>query len=265
MSAIASGIGTVFKAVGSTAAKISSSVVGIGKAAFTAGAATSAGSMASGGLNGVIQSVTGGGVLGNVLTGAVKQAVVGAGLGAVTGALTGAGAGKGALFGAAGGALTGGFGELLNQGALPTGGSTPAVTPTGYAPTGQTGWKDPTQLAIADPAVAAAPATPATAAPASTGLGAGLKGLMDNELLMGALGGLGEGMMKKMEVDALREERGAERAWHDARDRRITDSYNVSPDAHQSQHKAAKSNPRKQGGFPFFNYNSQTGELEAIA
>ena len=270
MSGIASGIGTVFKAVGSTASKISSSVVGIGKAAFTAGAATGATSMASGGLNGVIQSVTGQGVLGNVLTGAVKQAAVGAALGAATGAVTGAGAGKGALIGGLTGGIAGGFGSYMDTTGLETAAATPAATPTGFAPTGVTDAKAATDLVINDsPANAmvstAAPATPATSAPAATGVAAGFKGLLDNEMLMGALGGLGEGLMKQQEINALRDERQADRDRRDGQQTRITDSYSVDPNARKSQHPAAQSGPRAQAGLPFFNYNNRTGELEVVA
>ena len=74
MSSVVSGIGKVFNAVGSTVAKVSSSVGAIGKAAFATTAATAAPSIGQGGLSFASQLVAeqGGNVLSQVLGNASK-------------------------------------------------------------------------------------------------------------------------------------------------------------------------------------------------
>lgn len=72
MSGAITGLGKVFQSVGSTVAKVTSSVGAIGKSAFTALTAQAAPSLAQGGAT-AITGYSNSGVLGNVLGNAVKQ------------------------------------------------------------------------------------------------------------------------------------------------------------------------------------------------
>ena len=78
MSGIVSGIGKVFSTVTSGVARVGKAIMGVGATTFTAGAATGAAPLASGGLAGIVQKFTGTSTLGNILTGAITQAGYGA-------------------------------------------------------------------------------------------------------------------------------------------------------------------------------------------
>ena len=239
MSGVVSGIGKVFSAVGNAAARVGQAVMGVGATTFTAGAAAGAAPMAAGGFNGVLQGLTGGGVMGNILTGAIKQAGYGALIGGVIGAVTGQGFGKGALIGGLGGAITGGLsgsGLFSAAGIDPTKtGSTTAIpseTPTGFAPTGVT---DP-----ASARVAAAHGTPtiytpeggaaAAAAPAAQG-GGGFGQFLRSEAGGGLIAGLGKGIGDYATAKMAAGEREKDREFLREKDQRLQDSYNVDPDA----------------------------------
>lgn len=242
MSGLASGIGKVFSTVGKAAARVSQAVLGVGATTFTAGAASGAAPMATGGFGGVLQSLTGGGVLGNVLTGAIKQAGYGALIGGAIGAMTGQGFGKGAMIGGLGGAVSGGLMSAAGIGmtpATPSGaGTVPADTPTGFAPTGST---DPASARVAaahgtptiytpdggmDVAGAGAPA----AAPASGG-GGGFGQFLQSEAGGSLIAGIGKGMgdyaLAKMKMGENQKDRDFERD----REQRLQDSYDVDPAA----------------------------------
>lgn len=240
MSGLVSGIGKIFQTVGSAATRVASSVLGVGAVTQTAGVAAGAGSMASGGLNGFLSKLTGGGVLGNIVSGAIKQAGYGAVLGGIAGMVTGQGFGKGALMGAAGGALTGGLMAGLTP--QPTG-SLSANTPTGLIPTGSTSGITATGSGSANlgPQMMTAPGQAAAAAAqgasaTSTVQGGGLMSYFKNpETLGAALGGLGQGagayFSAKMTSDAQKELQKNELDYLRDKDQRIQDSYTVADSA----------------------------------
>lgn len=251
MSGLVSGIGKVFSTVGNAVTRVASSVIGVGAAATTAAVATGAGSMASGGLNGVVSGLTGGGVLGNVITGAIKTAGYGALIGGVVGMVTGQGFGKGALMGAAGGALTGGL--MAGMGGMrttPTGLVT-ADTPTGMSPTGST---INTSAGVPNPSIptggsyvasapgAAAAASAATAAATPTTAGNGFLNFLNSEAGGGLLAGLGKGaadyMAARQQAQVQRENIAAQKEMQQTelnylrnKDQRLQDSYEVADSA----------------------------------
>lgn len=238
MSGLVSGIGKVFSTVGNAATRVASSVLGVGAATQTAAVATGAGSMASGGLNGFLSNLTGGGVLGNVVSGAIKQAGYGALLGGIVGAVTGQGFGKGALMGAAGGALTGGL--MAGMRTQPTG-TISADTPTGLSPTGSTnpGGLDPSiptggSYLVTGPGQAAATAAKTAAStstvPASSA--GGFPSFLNSETGGGLLAGLGKGasdyFTMKTKIDAEKDMQERELGYLRDKDQRIQDSYSVA-------------------------------------
>ena len=209
MSGIISGIAKVFTSVASGVAKIGGAVKGVGATLFTSGAAS------GGAIGGVIKSVTGTGVLGNILTGAVKQAGIGALIGGAIGAATGQGFGKGALYGGLGGAVTGG---LSGAGLFSSAGVVPGDTATGVTPTGSS----------AGSGAAAAAATPA--APAAQ-TGNGLGSFLNSETGGSLVAGLGEGLMSYAQGKADTQAREDDRQFLRDKEQRLTDSYNVAPEA----------------------------------
>lgn len=243
MSGIASGIGKVFSTVGSAVARVGKAVTGVGATTFTAGAASAAPSMATGGLSGIVSSFTGGGVLGNIITGAVTQAGYGALIGGAVGAMTGQGFGKGALMGGLGGAVTGGlfgaagvnpdpltkgFGQANQSGVVPVEG-----TATGAAPTGATA---SAPLDVASGRVAQAHgditgsvAAPAAAAPAASGGGFG--SFLKSEAGGGLLAGVGKGLGAYMDAQNRSEEAEKDRDFLRDKEQRLQDSYKVDPSA----------------------------------
>ena len=66
MSGIVSGIGKVFSTVTSGVARVGKAIMGVGATTFTAGAATGAAPLASGGLAGIVQNFTGTSTLGKI-------------------------------------------------------------------------------------------------------------------------------------------------------------------------------------------------------
>lgn len=237
MSGVASGIGKVFSAVGNAAARVGTAVKGVAATVFTAGAASGAGPMASGGLSGVVSNFTGGGVLGNILTGAITQAGYGALIGGAIGAATGTGFGKGALMGAAAGGVSGGLmgAAGMNVDPLATGGVVPGDSPTGMLPTGTTAAGDvATQRvgqAFSNGVGEAIPVSPAS--PVATGGGFGQ--FMNSETAGGLLSGLGKGYGSYMEAEATKEAAQADRDFLRDKEQRMQDSYNVDPSAlHQA-------------------------------
>lgn len=233
MSGVVSGIGKVFQAAVGGVARITQAVSAVGKTVFTAGAATGAGSMASGGLNGIISSFAGNGVLGNILTGAIKTAIPGALVGAAVGGLTGTGVLKGALMGGAGGAVMGGFGAMA--------GVVPGNTPTGVEPTGTTTgapsalpqpsfdarWGGNPAPPVVTP-TAPAPAIAPGATPAPAG-GNGFMSMFQGQTGAALLSGLGQGGAAYLQQKSLEEEAQRDRDAIMQRQQRITDSYNVDP------------------------------------
>lgn len=239
MSGLVSSIGKTFQAIGSAATRVASSVLGVGAVTTTAGIASNAGSMASGGLNGFLSRLTGGGVLGNVISGAIKQAGYGAVLGGVVGMVTGQGFGKGALMGAAGGALTGGLMAGLSP--QPTG-TLQASTPTGLAPSGATAGISASGVGstnlggsslVTGPGQAAAAAA-RTAATTSTvpSSGGGLMRFLNSETGGGLIAGLGKGaadyFTMKSKIDAEKAMQERELGYLEDKDKRIQDSYSVA-------------------------------------
>lgn len=127
MSGLLSGIGKVFAPVIDGIGRVGQAISAVGATGFTAAAATGAAPIASGGLSGIISSLTGSnGVLGSILNGLTGVAAAGP-----AGVIT---AGAGALPVAA----AKGFGAALGP-ALDTG-MVAAATPTGLAATGSTGF-----------------------------------------------------------------------------------------------------------------------------
>lgn len=268
-------LGKVFQPVANAVARIGTAAAAVGRAAFTAGAATGANSMASGGLNGFIQSLTGNGVLGSVLTGAVSQAAVGAGIGAITGAVTGIGAGKGALYGAAGGAVTGGLsGATRGLGPVQA-----ANTPTGMAPIGQT-QSTPRGLAIGTQYNAAGFRTQPAAGQISTvvqpqqpqrGLGTMFGRLFQNEHLGSALESAGAaalGYMGEQSAEQGRMDRLEREIQHrEDTEQRRRDSYSVDPSAlHGPVTSRSNASPSPGQRFVrpqrFARFNPQSGLIE---
>lgn len=245
MSSIMSGLGKVFETVSKTAVKIGSAVAGVGSTLFTAGAATGAGPMATGGFTNLLKNFTGGGVLGNVLSGAITQAGFGALAGGAIGALTGTGFGKGALIGGLGGAVTGGLGGLAGAagiGAQPSvDGITTGSTPTGLAPTGSTGpvqsvnpapaVSGQPQGAMGAPAASGASAAAAAAPAASGGMMGGLGRFLTSETGGGLIAGLGKGLGAYMDQKAKADEAQKDRDFLRDKEQRLQDSYNIDPTA----------------------------------
>lgn len=243
MSGIVSGLGKVFQAVSQTAVKVGQAVAGVGSTLFTAGAATGAGPMATGGFTNLIKNFTGNGVLGNVLSGAITQAGFGALAGGAIGALTGQGFGKGALIGGLGGAVTGGLGGLAGAAGLgaqtPVDGIVTGSTPTGLAPTGSTGAiqsvnaapavSGQPQGAISTAAATAAPVAAAAAPAASGGIMGGLGKFLTSETGGGLIAGLGKGLGAYMDQKAKADEAQKDRQYLIDKEQRLQDSYNVDP------------------------------------
>jgi hypothetical protein len=247
MSGIVSGVSKVFSTVGQAAARVGSAVTGVGASVFSAGAATGAGAMASGGLNGVVQSVAGKGVLSNVLSGAIKTALPGMVIGGAVGAMTGTGFMKGALMGGLGGAAMGGF-NAYSAGMQPgvdgmTTGSTGGLgSAAGGSRPSQTGdnraASSPTFGPGVDPTTGQAVTTASTGAtvPGTTRAGdlaqegqkGGLGAFLNSDTFNSVIGGVGQGMIEKAKVDAIAAENQKNRDFQKANQQRITDSYDVS-------------------------------------
>ena len=260
MSGIVSGIGKVFSTVTSGVARVGKAIMGVGATTFTAGAATGAAPLASGGLAGIVQKFTGTSTLGNILTGAITQAGNGALIGGAVSAMTGGSFGKGALIGGLGGAVSGGlFGaaglnpDPLTRGfARPPGvdsGITTASTTTGVAPTGATA-PAPTSVPSRIPRVtvngegaAGIGANGAAAVPMGPGsqvVAAGqpqqngfFSRLLNSEAGGGLIAGLGQGLMQgkavKDQIEAQKEAAEADRQFLRDKDQRLQDSYDVDP------------------------------------
>lgn len=254
MSGVASAIGKIFSTVGSAAARVSSSVAGIGATVFTAGAAGGAGSMASGGLTGIIQNVAGNGVMSNVLSGAMKQAGYGALTGAIGSAVGGGSPLKGALAGGAGGLVVGGLTGFTGLGGGETvatatndspnfgSGVVTAETPTGMAPSGTGG-------------------SGATVAAPVAG-GGGFAGLLKHPLTGQILSGLGGGLAQGMQVKALERERQRERDFTASQQQRISDSYSVDPNAYRAQDGGASTGAAPQGpGATRYRYDTDLKKI----
>lgn len=226
MSGVVGGIGKVFQAAVGGVARISQAVSAVGRTVFTAGAASGAGSMASGGLNGIISSFTGNGVLGNILSGAVRTAIPGALIGAAVGAVTGTGALKGAMMGGLGGAAMGGLGAMTG---VPQTGSVAGVdTPTGLAPTGATATAPLSQSSFDSRFGSAAPA-PAAPAPAAAPAGNGFMSMFQGQSGAALLSGAAQGAGAYLQQRGLEKEAQRDRDMIREREQRLTDSYDVDP------------------------------------
>lgn len=251
MSGVASAIGKIFSTVGSAAARVSSSVAGIGATVFTAGAAGGAGSMASGGLNGIVQNVAGNGVMSNVLSGAMKQAGYGALTGAIGSAVGGGSPLKGALAGGAGGLVVGGLSGFTGL----AGGKTVATatndspkfgqsvvtaeTPTGLAPSGMGG------------RLSTAPAT-----------GGGMSGFLNSSAAGKLVEGIGNGFSQSMQARALARENQRQRDFTTAQQQKISDSYSVDPNAYRAQDGGASVGAAPQGsGVTRYRYDTDLKKI----
>lgn len=266
MSGIANGMTKVFSTLGSGVARIGRSITGVGAATVTAGAATAAPPLAQGGLSGFIQQFTGGGVLGNVLTGAITTA----GYGALISAVTGGDPLKGAMWGGLAGGIGGAAGINLDptsrnflrgpnapgatQNAVPAGdtqsmmpaeGVVAANSPSGVAPTGQTGgtggalsdqdfnrrWQtfDPMtpSMPITQPTAPGTAPTTAAPAPAQTSSG-GFGQFTNPTLAAGLLSGVGQGLAAAMTAKEARRAREEEQRFEREKEERLRSSYTVT-------------------------------------
>jgi len=75
------------------------------------------------------------------------------------------------------------------------------------------------------------------------GLMGGLGGLLENPIVGGAIGGFGEGLARKQEIDAIADEKQRDRDFLQGQRDQIRDSYNVDPSAYQPRHVAAHYQP----------------------
>lgn len=214
MSGLVSGISKVFTSVASSVVNVGKAILGVGATTMTAGAASGAGSILGGGLNSVIGSITGGGVLANVLTGAIRQAAIGSLVGGAIGAITGAGFGKGALYGGLGGAALGGI-QGLGGGLYSSTGLVPANTPSGMTPTGSA-------AATAAPSLPAAAAAPAAAAPSG-----GFASFLGSESGGALLSGLGQGVSAYAQARMEAAEREKDRDFLREKQETLTRSYDL--------------------------------------
>lgn len=262
MSGVLGGVTKVFSAVGNAAAKVTSSIAGIGASMFTAGAATGAPSIAQGGLS----NMFGSGTLGKIMQGAVSRAIPGALMGGAVGALSGQGFMKGAMMGGLGGAA---FGGAEGAGLFQTSSMQNTARETGSLMSGSSGidvlgggagddmlqqpglpnvpvkksGRYPSQTVSPesvnwDARTGSAPAIDATGAIERSGglmpggqqsQGGGLlqRGMdfLGTERGGQLLAGLGKGGMEYLEAKRIMEEKERDRQFLRDRDQRVTDSY----------------------------------------
>lgn len=273
-------IGKVFSTVTSGIARVGKAVLGVGATVFTAGAASGAAPMASGGLSGLVQKFVGGGVLGNVLTGAITSAGYGALIGGAVSALTGGDFGEGALMGGLGGALAGGLagaqginldpfagGQASSTGVQPS-----SSTPTGTVSTGSTSpaitgapTPDTASLRVAQAAGTPTIYTPEGGFGAPVQSGGGLGQFLSSETGGALVQGLGSGLGNYLTTKSAADERQKDRDYLVNRDQKITDSYAVGPEALHGPAQTTTGNPTPAEaygrGTPRYRYDPEQGRV----
>lgn len=244
-------IGKIFTPALGAATKVGSGVLGVAASTFTAGAATGAPSLISGGFGSAIQGLfSGGGVLGNMVSGAMQQAAYGAISGGIGGMLTGSGFGQGAMQGAMGGAVMGGVSTGLGAA---FGGQGP----------GAGGWRDPggsvrmapgAEYSSMDGGPGGTPMPPQRPADLGTGQGTapamtgearntGLGAILENPMVGNLIAGVGQGMSAKAQADATRQLQEGRQAHEIAMDERTRDNYRVNPNALQTGRRRREYDP----------------------
>lgn len=256
MSSVVKGVSKVFRAVTSSPLAIVGGALALGAVLVTGGAALGLAPMAlgAGGATGAVAGTSAvSSTLGSIFTSAATQGAIGALVGGGVSAATGGDVAKGALVGAGVGALTGGVTGAIGSTASGVT-SAPTASGAGLSPGAEVG-RAASGLGVgaADLGTAANGAgsdfisgagvgmqpstdltlntgTPPPAAP-STGLGAGLGGMVDsagnfiknNQTLVGsALGGVGQGAMAYF---GAQEQAAAQAAQFE----KIRQSYNTGP------------------------------------
>ncbi len=273
MSGLVSGITKTFQAVGSAVARVGKAVTGVGATTFTAGAASAAPSMATGGLSGIVSKFTGGGVLGNIITGAVTQAGYGALMGGAVGALTGNGFGKGAMMGGLGGAVVGGLSgaagvnlDPLSKGQPDQSGVAPAQgTATGTAPTGQTSSADMPSNRVAQAHGDITGSVSSAAAPAAAAAsGGGFGKFLSSEAGGGLIAGVGKGLGAYMDAKQREDEAQKDRKFLRDKEQRLQDSYSVDPSALHGPapvDTTARPTPAQAYGRTRYEYSPEQGRI----
>lgn len=284
MSGLVSGITKTFQAVGSAVARVGKAVTGVGATTFTAGAASAAPSMATGGLSGIVSKFTGGGVLGNIITGAVTQAGYGALAGGAIGALTGQGFGKGAMMGGLGGAVTGGlmgaagvnpdpltkgFGQSQQSGIVSAEGTATGAAPTGATSSSAVDYPS-SRVAQAHGGDITGSVTPSAApatvtAPAASG--GGLSRFLSSEAGGGLIAGVGKGLGAYMDAKNRSEEAEKDRKFLRDKEQRLQDSYSVDPSALHDAAPAdttARPTPAVKYGRTRYEYDPSVGRIVSV-